>query len=148
MIYKHLLPFIAPECKVQQNMIKKLGKTIRFLMATKFLPSILFIDNCGIVKWLIDVSFAVRDDMKSRADLCMSLGQGTIYTTSTKQKLNTTSSTEAELVGVLTGMPKMVWTRYFIEAQGYIVDDVYVYQDNQSAILIETNVMKSVGKNL
>ena len=34
-----------------------------------------------------------------------------------------------------------------MEAQGYQVEDVYVYQDNQSAILLETNGMKSVGKN-
>ena len=31
--------------------------------------------------------------------------------------------------------------------QGYNKEDVYVYQDNQSAILLENNRMKSVGKN-
>lgn len=85
--------------------------------------------------------------MKSCTGLCMSLGKATIYTTSINQKLNTTSSTEAELVGVSDGMPKITCTRYFMAAQGYNVDDVYVYQDNQSAILLEMNGMKSVGKN-
>ena len=33
-----------------------------------------------------------------------------------------------------------------MEAQGYLVEDVYVYQDNESAILLETNGMKSVSK--
>ena len=33
-----------------------------------------------------------------------------------------------------------------MEEQGCIVEDVYVYQDNQSAILLESNGMKSVGK--
>ena len=43
-------------------------------------------------------------------------------------------------------MPKILWSRYLIEAQGYTVDDVYVYQDNQSAIILENNGVKSVGK--
>ena len=33
-----------------------------------------------------------------------------------------------------------------MEAQGYDVEDVYVYQDNQSAILLENNGMQSCGK--
>ena len=33
-----------------------------------------------------------------------------------------------------------------MEGQGCTVEDVYVYQDNQSAILLETNGRKSVGK--
>ena len=116
-------------------------------MATRFLPLILSVDEHGIIHWWIDASFAVHDDMKSRTGLCMSLGKGTVYAASTNQKINTTSSTESELVGVSDGMPKMIWSRYFMEAQGYNVEDVYVYQDNQSAILLETNGMKSVGKN-
>lgn len=34
-----------------------------------------------------------------------------------------------------------------MDAQGYIREGVYVYQDIQSAILLENNGMKSVGKN-
>ena len=33
-----------------------------------------------------------------------------------------------------------------MDAQGCAVEDVYVYQDNQSAILLENNGMRSVGK--
>ena len=33
-----------------------------------------------------------------------------------------------------------------MESQGYIVEDVYIYQDNQGTILLEKNGMKSVGK--
>ena len=62
--------------------------------------------------------------MKIRTDLCMSLGSGTVYATSVKQKLNTTSSNEAQLGGVSDGMPKMIWSKYFMEAQGYTVEDV------------------------
>ena len=41
----------------------------------------------------------------------------------------------------------MVWARYFMEAHGHNMKDVYVYQDNQSEILLETNGMRSAGKN-
>ena len=65
---------------------------------------------------------------------------------SMKQKLNTRSSTESELVAVDDCMPAVCWTRYFLEAQGYGVQENIIYQDNQSAILLETNGMVSSGK--
>ena len=66
---------------------KKLARTIRYMMATRFLALILSVDEHGIIHWWIDESFAVYDDMKSRTGLCMSLGKGTVYAASTKQKL-------------------------------------------------------------
>ena len=38
--------------------------------------------------------------------------------TCTKQKLNTCSSTDTELVGADEFMPEICWTRYFFKAQG------------------------------
>ena len=58
----------------------------------------------------------------------------------------TSSSTEAELVGVADCMTKILRCRHFMEAQGCAVEDMYVYQDNQSAILLETNGHASVRK--
>jgi hypothetical protein len=94
-------------------------------------------DNACIIKWWIDASFVVHPDMKSHTGGTMSLGKGSPYSTSTRHKLNTKSSTEAELVGVNDVMPQVLWTRYFLEAQGYGVNDSIIYQDNQSAILLE-----------
>jgi hypothetical protein len=51
--------------------------------------------------------------MKSHTGGTLSLGKGSVYLTSTKQKLNTKSSTEAELVGVDDVMPLILWTQYF-----------------------------------
>jgi hypothetical protein len=76
----------------------------------------------------------------------MILGKGAAYGTSTRQTLNTKGSTESELVGVNDVMPQVLWTCYFLEAQGYGVDDSIVYQDNQSAILLEKNGRTSSGK--
>ena len=51
--------------------------------------------------------------------------KGVIYSTSTRQKLNTKSSTEVELDGVIDFLPQVLWTRYFLEAQGYGIADKY-----------------------
>ena len=76
----------------------------------------------------------------------MSLGKGSPISFSTKQKLNTRSSTEAELVGVDDSMAMVIWTRNFLRAQGLEVTDNVVYQDNQSAILLERNGRASSGR--
>ena len=43
-------------------------------------------------------------------------------------------------------MPSILWTRLFLEAQGYGVTEYIVYQDNKSAILLEKNGKASSGK--
>jgi hypothetical protein len=84
--------------------------------------------------------------MRSHTGGVLSLGKGAIYATSTRQKVATKSSTEAELVGVSDVLSQVIWTRYFLEAQGYTVKDSIVYQDNQSAMLMEKNGRASSGK--
>jgi hypothetical protein len=77
--------------------------------------------------------------MKGHTDGGLSLGTGFPFATSTKQKLNTRSSTESELVAVDSCMPAICWTCYFLESQGYGVFENIFYQDNHSAILQEKN---------
>jgi hypothetical protein len=42
---------------------------------------------------------------------------------------------------------QVLWTRYFVEAQGYSVEDSVVHQDNQSSILFEKHGQTSSGKH-
>ena len=76
----------------------------------------------------------------------LTLGRGYPIVSSTKQKLNTHSSTESELVGVHELMPSILWTRHFLIGQGYNVTDNILYQDNKSAILLERNGKLSISK--
>jgi hypothetical protein len=46
---------------------------------------------------------------------------------------------ETEIVGADDFMPAICWTRYFMEAQGYHIQDNILFQDNKSAILLEKN---------
>ena len=77
--------------------------------------------------------------MKRHMGGTMSLGKGSTYSTSTCHKINTRSSTEAKLIAVNDVMPLILWTRYFLEAQGYKVHESKVFQVNQSAMLLEKN---------
>ena len=49
----------------------------------------------------------------------MTLGQVAVVSFLRKQKVNTRSSTESELVGVDDTMPTVLWSLYFIQEQGY-----------------------------
>ena len=43
-------------------------------------------------------------------------------------------------------MLEIIWTNYFLEAQGYSNGETVVYQDNQSAILLARNGKMSSSK--
>jgi hypothetical protein len=73
------------------------------------------------------------------------MGTSAAYSTSKKQKLNTKSSTEAELVGVDDVLPQALWTKYFMEAQGYGTSTI-LHQDNQSTIKLSEKGKASSGK--
>ena len=124
---------------------KKLGRVIRYLRAFPELPLTLECDNLHMIRWWIDASFAVHNDMKSHTGGTMSLGKGSVFSTSTRQKLNTKSSTEAELVAVDDLMPMVIWTKHFLKEQVYDTTAT-IYQDNQSAMLLEKNGRKSSGR--
>jgi hypothetical protein len=69
----------------------------------------------------------------------MTLGKGAVMSSSRKQKINTCSSTESEIVGVDDALSSILWSLYFLQEQGYGTTHALVYQDNKSAILLETN---------
>ena len=108
---------------------------IRYLRTAADMPLTLEAENLQIVKWWVDASFAVHPDMKSHTGGVLLLGRGAVYSTSTRQKLNTQSSTKAELVGINDVLPQILWTRYFLLAQVYgSPNESVIYQDNQSTI--------------
>ena len=110
------------------------------------MPLILSANGSGILKWWVDASFAVHPNMRGHSRGGLSLGRGFPIVSSTKQKLNTRSSTETEIVGADDFMPAICWTRYFMEAQGYKIQDNILFQDNKSAILLEKNGKASSSK--
>ena len=76
----------------------------------------------------------------------MSFGRGVFSTKSTKQKLNTKSSTEAAVVGVSDYLPGNIWTENFWKHQGNDLKESTLYQDNTSAMKLERNGWESCGQ--
>ena len=72
--------------------------------------------------------------MKSHTGGITSFGTGGLLCKSNKQKLNTKSSTEAEVVGASDYLPNTLWVKLFMAAQGYPISEVHFEQDNESAI--------------
>ncbi|CAJ1948707.1 unnamed protein product [Cylindrotheca closterium] len=103
-------------------------------------------DDLRVIKWYVDASFAVHPDFKSHTGAVMTMGTGAVQAITRKQKLNCDSSTYAELIGVHDAMSNILWTRLFMEEQGYPIKKNILYQDNKSSILLETNGRSSAGK--
>jgi len=132
--------------KATEDDCSKLARVFRHLRGEPKLPLTLECDNTHVVKWWIDASFGVHPDMKSHTGATMSMGKGSVHSSSVRQKLNARSSTEAEVVAVNDMMPMTLWTRQFLEGQGYTTVDAELHQDNKSAMLLEQNGQAPSGK--
>jgi hypothetical protein len=117
----------------------KLTHLMKYLRGMCMLPLILSANRTGILKWWVDAAFAVHPIIRGHSGGGLSLGRGFPIVSLTKQKLNTQSSMESEIVGANDFMPATCWTRYFMEAQRYQVQDNILFQDNKSTILLEKN---------
>ena len=69
----------------------------------------------------------------------MSIGLRAAMSVIWLQKLNTGSSTEAELVGIDDALKHIMWGFYFIQAQVYEFTKNILMQDNKSTILMAKN---------
>jgi hypothetical protein len=124
----------------------KLIRLLEYINGTREDVLTLGADELNVLKWYVDASFAVHTDFKSHTGACLSYGTGSPMTVSRKQKLNTRSSTEAEHVGADDAANLILWTKLFLEEQGYRIDKNIMYQDNKSAILLEKNGKRSSSK--
>ena len=114
----------------------KLGRLLKYINGSKDLGICLEAGTGIVVFAYVDASFAVHGDMKSHTGGVISLGKGPVYVRSSKQRLTSKSSTEAELIGVSDTLPQIVWTREFLEQQGYVSSPAKIFQDNQSTIVL------------
>ena len=94
--------------------------------------------------------------MRSHTGAALTMGKGAMLSLSTKQKINTKSSTEAELVGVDDAMNFVVWSKLFFDWQfkdynpseptSQIGKTNILLQDNTSAIQLEQYGKRSSTK--
>ena len=125
---------------------QKLVRLMCFLAETKNDVLTLEADDNQSNEYWIDAAFAVHPDYRSHTGAIQTLGKGAVSSISTKQKVNSRSSTEAELIGIDDVIAKVLWSKRFIEAQGFPLESTIVYRDNTSSMKLEENGRASASK--
>ena len=112
----------------------KLARVMKYINHTSHLGLTLEPEQRINVTAHIDASYGVHENGRSHTGSCITLGKGAVHAKSTKQKLVSKSSTEAELVALSDEASQVLWTRNFLEQQGYAMQPARVFQDNMSTI--------------
>ena len=119
----------------EQDWNKEL-RIAKYLFGTRDLALRLTADDGVNINSCFDASFARHPDGKSHTGQMITLGGGAVYSRSSKQKLVSKSSTEAELIALSDGLPTVLWAKNFLEAQGFKVNPAVIHQDNKSTITL------------
>jgi len=82
----------------------------------------------------IDASFGTQPQGKSRTGVLIKMAGCAVGAWSTKQKIVTRSSTEAEVVAISDGLTNVIWLRRFLSHQGYTLPPTVIWEDNKSCI--------------
>jgi hypothetical protein len=125
----------------------KLKRLLQFLNQTIDDERIMGADDLFSLLTWIDASYGIHPNMRGHTGGAMSFGTGIIHGKASKQKLNTKSSTETEVVGTSDYLPYNIWLQHFMEHQGYKLKSNVLNQDNQSAIKMEKNGRNSCTGN-
>jgi len=127
--------------------LKKLRRVGRYLNKTKELTLRIKRDsniigpdgNVVNINVFVDASFAVHDTMRSHTGAIISVGDTPVFYKSTKQKLNASSSTQAEIIAISDILPQTIATAGFIHEQMNKVVFTTVHEDNMSTIAMLKN---------
>ena len=91
------------------------------------------------IHWYVDGSHQVHEDCRGQIRCLMTMGKGVAISQSNVMKCNTRISTEMELILLHDKLPDIIWMRYFVECQGYNIDEYIIFQDNMSSLSLEKN---------
>jgi hypothetical protein len=86
----------------------------------------------------VDAAFCSHVDGKSHTGVIVRIGGALVMTKSTKQKIVSRDSTEAETIGLSDHTDKILWFHHFLKSQGYDPEPPIIYQDNKSTISLVT----------
>ena len=110
------------------------------------MPLILRAESLTIVKWWVDASYAAHPDTIGHTGATMYFGIGSVMGISNDPKIKVNSYNKLEMIGNDNVLPQILWNLYFIEAQGFTIDESGLFQDNLSTMLLDQNVMISSSK--
>ena len=97
--------------------LEKVETIITFLHQTIDDVRIIGADDLLKMQTLIDPSHAVHEDTKGHTGGTITFGTGVVSVKSSKQKMNSRSSNETEVIGNSEYLPFNIWFQYFMESQ-------------------------------
>ena len=124
----------------------KLKRVLKYLSSTQRLTLSLFANSLTNIIWYVDASHQTHDDCKGHTGAILTFGKGATTSSSSKHKIPSKSSTESEIIGLYDKVGDILWTRQFLEAQGYDIETNVVYQDNMSTLSLAKNGYVSSSK--
>jgi hypothetical protein len=129
---------------------QKLSRVLKYLNDTRELCLTLERAD-GPCAAYVDASFAVHSDKKSHSGFAATVGKGAVLCASSKQKLTTKSSTEAELVAVSDKVGHALWLNNLVyEQEKYKKKEqepITLFEDNQSCIALIRSGKPSSSKS-
>ena len=131
--------FLSTRVEVcDEDDLAKLHRLIRYLRASRHRGIALCIGDFMDVSGYIDAAYGVHTASgRSHTGCSIVIGNaGPVYVKSSKQKIVTKSSTEAELVALSDTASQVIHLRNFIISQGYEVGPAIIYQDNLSCMAL------------
>ena len=116
----------------------KLDRLLKYLGGTAAQVLVLKPTDDPLVKGYIDASFGCHRDGKSHSGLVVTVFGAVVLCMSSKQKIVTKDSTEAELVALSDKVMNVVQCNDFMRGQGQELGAPVIMQDNTSTITLVT----------
>ena len=92
---------------------KKLKCILQYVYGTLNIKRILSVELFTNMNIFVDALHACHENMRGQTGGCISMGYGVLHARSSKQGLNSKSSTETELIGGSNYLPYVLWYIYF-----------------------------------
>jgi hypothetical protein len=125
-------------CDPDSDGWRKLIRLLGYLKSTEELLLVLSCNDLRNLTWFIDGSYASHNDMKGQSGAILLAGDCAVLLKSNKQKVNTRSLTESELIAVDDALPTLQWTKNFMMEQGYDLETL-IKEDNRSTMPLMKN---------
>ena len=116
----------------------KLMRLMSFIKSTLNDKRIIGADSLHKMLTMVDSAHAAHKDMRGHTGGLISFGTGVVDTKSTKQKMNTRSSTETEHAGTSEHITKNIYFEMLMEELGHKLKN-YIAKDNESEIKLLKN---------
>ena len=105
--------------------LKKLGRVLKYINGTRDLALLITPEALDEVRVYVDASYGSHVDAKSHTGRALTLGQGVLTASSSKQMIVTKSSTEAEMVGLSDSIGDSVSAAQFMSAHTKSMGQIY-----------------------